>query len=261
MGGPAPMAGSPRPGVPRRAGVGPTPPRGRRTAPFTQRAPVRTVEPMTAHVMTTTEAAAWDTSQPPEAAVRAVAATKVYGRGDTEVRALDEVDLAIPAGRFTAIMGPSGSGKSTLMHVMAGLDTLTSGRVLVGDVDLAGLSDKELTRLRRDRLGFVFQAFNLLPMLSAAENITLPMDLAGRKGRPRVGRPRHRDGRPAGPAEAPPVRAVGRPAAARRRGPGPGRPARGDLRRRAHRQPRLAQRGRDPAASCGGRSTTWARPS
>ena len=137
---------------------------------------------MTAHdVMTTTEAAAWDTSQPPEAAVRAVAATKVYGRGDTEVRALDEVDVAIPTGRFTAIMGPSGSGKSTLMHCMAGLDTLTSGRVLVGDVDLAALSDKELTRLRRDRLGFVFQAFNLLPMLSATENITLPMDLAGRK--------------------------------------------------------------------------------
>ena len=137
---------------------------------------------MTAHdVMTTTEAAGWDTSHEPVAAVRAVAATKIYGRGDTEVRALDAVDLAIPTGRFTAIMGPSGSGKSTLMHCMAGLDTLTSGRVLVGDVDLATLSDKELTRLRRDRVGFVFQAFNLLPMLSAAENITLPMDLAGRK--------------------------------------------------------------------------------
>jgi putative ABC transport system ATP-binding protein len=137
---------------------------------------------MTAHdVMTTTEAAGRDTSQPLPAAVRAVDASKVYGRGDTEVRALDEVDLAIPTGRFTAIMGPSGSGKSTLMHCMAGLDTLTSGRVLVGEVDLATLSDKELTRLRRDRIGFVFQAFNLLPMLSAAENITLPMDLAGRK--------------------------------------------------------------------------------
>jgi putative ABC transport system ATP-binding protein len=132
-------------------------------------------------VMMTTEAAVWDSSHEPVAAVRAVAASKVYGRGDTEVRALDEVDLAIPTGRFTAIMGPSGSGKSTLMHCMAGLDTLTSGRVLVGDVDLATLSDKELTRLRRDRLGFVFQAYNLLPMLSAAENITLPIDLAGRK--------------------------------------------------------------------------------
>jgi putative ABC transport system ATP-binding protein len=115
------------------------------------------------------------------AAVRAVAATKVYGRGDTAVRALDAVTLDVPAHRFTAVMGPSGSGKSTLMHCMAGLDTLTGGQVLVGDIDLATLSDKELTRLRRDRLGFVFQAFNLLPMLSAAENITLPLDLAGRK--------------------------------------------------------------------------------
>ncbi|HEY7070883.1 MAG TPA: ABC transporter ATP-binding protein [Acidimicrobiales bacterium] len=113
--------------------------------------------------------------------MRADLATKVYGRGDTEVRALDEVSLAIPARRFTAIMGPSGSGKSTLMHCMAGLDSLTSGRVYVGDVDLSTLSDKELTRLRRDRIGFVFQAFNLLPMLSARENITLPLSLAGRK--------------------------------------------------------------------------------
>jgi putative ABC transport system ATP-binding protein len=113
--------------------------------------------------------------------VRAELATKVYGRGDTEVRALDEVSLAIPARRFTAIMGPSGSGKSTLMHCMAGLDSLTSGRVYVGDVDLSTLSDKELTRMRRDRIGFVFQAFNLLPMLSARENITLPLSLAGRK--------------------------------------------------------------------------------
>jgi putative ABC transport system ATP-binding protein len=114
-------------------------------------------------------------------AVRAEAATKVYGTGDTAVRALDDVSMAIPAGRFTAIMGPSGSGKSTLMHCLAGLDTLTSGRVFVGDVDLGSLSDKELTRLRRDRIGFVFQAFNLLPMLSARENITLPIDLAGRR--------------------------------------------------------------------------------
>jgi putative ABC transport system ATP-binding protein len=114
-------------------------------------------------------------------AVRAESAIKVYGTGDTAVRALDDVTMAIPAGRFTAIMGPSGSGKSTLMHCLAGLDTLTSGRVFVGDVDLGSLSDKELTRLRRDRIGFVFQAFNLLPMLSARENITLPLDLAGRR--------------------------------------------------------------------------------
>ncbi len=120
-------------------------------------------------------------STPHPPAVRAERATKVYGRGDTAVRALDEVSLAIPARRFTAVMGPSGSGKSTLMHCLAGLDSLTSGRVYVGDVDLSSLSERELTRLRRDRIGFVFQAFNLLPMLSARENITLPTDLAGRK--------------------------------------------------------------------------------
>ena len=114
-------------------------------------------------------------------AVRAEAAVKVYGKGDTAVRALDGVSLALPAGRFTAIMGPSGSGKSTLMHCMAGLDTLTSGRAFIGEVDLGRLSESELTRLRRDHVGFVFQAFNLLPMLSARENITLPLDLAGRK--------------------------------------------------------------------------------
>ena len=114
-------------------------------------------------------------------AVRAEDAVKVYGKGDTAVRALDGVSLGLPAGRFTAIMGPSGSGKSTLMHCLAGLDTLTSGRVFVGDVDLGRLSERELTRLRRDRIGFVFQAFNLLPMLTAAENITLPLDLAGAK--------------------------------------------------------------------------------
>ena len=114
-------------------------------------------------------------------AARAIEATKVYGSGDTAVRALDGVTLSIPAGRFTAVMGPSGSGKSTLMHCLAGLDTLTSGRVMLGEVDLGSLSEKQLTRLRRDRIGFVFQAFNLLPMLSAGENITLPLDLANRK--------------------------------------------------------------------------------
>ena len=97
------------------------------------------------------------------------------------MRALDGVDVGITAGRFTAIMGPSGSGKSTLMHCLAGLDTLTSGQVFVGDVELGSLSDAELTRLRRERIGFIFQSFNLLPMLTASENITLPMDLAGTK--------------------------------------------------------------------------------
>ena len=114
-------------------------------------------------------------------AARAVGAAKVYGHDGTAVRALDGVDVGITAGRFTAIMGPSGSGKSTLMHCLAGLDTLTSGQVFIGDVELGSLSDGELTRLRRERVGFVFQSFNLLPMLTAAENITLPMDLAGTK--------------------------------------------------------------------------------
>jgi len=114
------------------------------------------------------------------AAARAVGLSKVYGQGDTEVVALDAVDVELERGRFTAIMGPSGSGKSTLMHCMAGLDSITSGQVFVGEVDLASLKDKELTQLRRDRLGFVFQAFNLIPTLTALENITLPIDLAGR---------------------------------------------------------------------------------
>jgi putative ABC transport system ATP-binding protein len=117
----------------------------------------------------------------PPFAARAVDAVKVYGRGDTAVRALDDVSVGIPTGRFTAIMGPSGSGKSTLMHCLAGLDTLTSGRVLLGDVDLGRLNDRQLTKVRRERIGFVFQAFNLLPTLTAKENVTLPADLAGRR--------------------------------------------------------------------------------
>ena len=107
-------------------------------------------------------------------AARAVEATKVYGSGDTAVVALDEVTVDLPTGRFTAIMGPSGSGKSTLVHCLAGLDSLTKGRVFVGDVELGALSDKELTLLRRTRIGFVFQAFNLVPTLTAGENTTLP---------------------------------------------------------------------------------------
>jgi putative ABC transport system ATP-binding protein len=115
------------------------------------------------------------------AAVRVVDASKVYGSGDTAVRALDHVSLTLPAGRFTAVMGPSGSGKSTLMHCAAGLDTLTSGQVLIGEADLGRLSDKQLTRLRRSQIGFVFQGFNLIPTLSAGENITLPASLGGGK--------------------------------------------------------------------------------
>ena len=100
------------------------------------------------------------------------AAVKVYGSGSTTVRALDGVDVAIPEGRFTAVMGPSGSGKSTLLHCLAGLDTLTSGQVFIGDVELGRLSDRQLTRVRREQLGFVFQSFNLVPTLNAKENIT-----------------------------------------------------------------------------------------
>jgi len=111
-------------------------------------------------------------------AARAVAATKVYGSKDTQVTALDAVDIAFAQAEFTAIMGPSGSGKSTLMHCVAGLDRLTSGDVFIGDTNLSSQSEKQLTRLRRNRIGFVFQAFNLLPTLTAKENIELPMKLA-----------------------------------------------------------------------------------
>jgi putative ABC transport system ATP-binding protein len=113
-------------------------------------------------------------------AARTIHATKVYGDGSTAVTALDDVSVDLPAARFTAIMGPSGSGKSTLLHVLAGLDTLTDGQVLIGGTDLSTLSDKKLTELRRDRLGFVFQAFNLVPTLTAEENMTLPAALGGR---------------------------------------------------------------------------------
>jgi putative ABC transport system ATP-binding protein len=113
--------------------------------------------------------------------VKTIDLVKVYGRGETAVRALDGVSVDFAAGRFTAIMGPSGSGKSTLMHCAAGLDTATSGTVLLGGTDLTRLRDKALTRLRRDRIGFIFQSFNLLPTLTAAQNITLPLELAGRR--------------------------------------------------------------------------------
>ena len=115
------------------------------------------------------------------AAARMTDGTKVYGSDDTEVRALDGVTVDFEQGKFTAIMGPSGSGKSTLMHCVAGLDDLTSGSVHIGGVELGSLSDRDLTLLRRDKVGFVFQAYNLLPTLTAAENTTLPLDLAGRR--------------------------------------------------------------------------------
>ena len=111
------------------------------------------------------------------AAAGTVQASKIYGSGDTEVRALDDVTVSFARGEFTAIMGPSGSGKSTLMHALAGLDRLTAGHVMIGDTNLSELSEKELTMLRRTKVGFVFQAFNLIPTLTALENITLPLDL------------------------------------------------------------------------------------
>ncbi|WP_129669656.1 ABC transporter ATP-binding protein [Phytoactinopolyspora endophytica] len=114
------------------------------------------------------------------AAATAVELTKIYGSGDTQVTALGGVDVEFAAGNFTAIMGPSGSGKSTLMHCMAALDAPTSGKVYIGDIELSSLNDKALTRTRRDRLGFIFQAFNLVPTLTAKENITLPLDIAGK---------------------------------------------------------------------------------
>ncbi len=117
-------------------------------------------------------------------AAQALDAVKVYGRGETAVRALDGVNATFSSGQFTAIMGPSGSGKSTLMHCLAGLDRLTSGDVIIGDVRLSSLDDRALTVLRRDRVGFVFQQFNLVPTLTAMENITLPLDLAGRRADP-----------------------------------------------------------------------------
>ncbi|MEV4675880.1 MULTISPECIES: ABC transporter ATP-binding protein [Actinomadura] len=115
------------------------------------------------------------------AAARAEHVTKTYVTGAATVTALDDVSVEIPRARFTAVMGPSGSGKSTLMHCMAGLDRVSGGEVYIGDAALSGLNDKRLTALRRDKIGFVFQAFNLVPTLTALENITLPMDIAGRK--------------------------------------------------------------------------------
>ncbi len=123
-------------------------------------------------------------AEPAEPAARARDVRKTYGHGPAAVTALDGVSVDVPAGSFTAVMGPSGSGKSTLMHCMAGLDAATSGRIWIGETEISGLRERQLTRLRRDRIGFVFQAYNLLPVLSAAANITLPLDIAGRAADP-----------------------------------------------------------------------------
>ena len=187
--------------------------------------------------------------------VSAADVVRVYGEGEAAVRALDGITVGFPAGRFTAIMGPSGSGKSTLMHILAGLDRPTSGSVVLDGVELVDLDDKRLTNLRRDKVGFVFQSFNLLPVLDARENIVLPMSIAGRKPdeewlnrlidtiglRDRL--------------DPPALRALRRPAAARRRGARARLAAGGHLRRRADRQPRLEGLGRaaGPAAPLGRR--------
>ncbi len=130
--------------------------------------------------MTTTTSTAPSPPSTSAMAARAIDARKIYGDGATEVKALDGITVDLQGAEFTAIMGPSGSGKSTLMHCLAGLDTLTSGSVWIEGTDLTTLKEKELTRLRRDRVGFVFQAFNLIPTLSAQENIVLPLSLAGK---------------------------------------------------------------------------------
>ena len=182
-----------------------------------------------------------------------------YGEGDAAVHALRGVSLDIAEGRLTAVMGPSGSGKSTLMHILAGLDQPTSGEVTVAGVDITGLDDTALTKLRRDHIGFIFQFFNLLPMLTAAENIALPLKLAGAKPDPAWLDRAHRDGRARRPARAPPGRALRRPAAARRRRPRARLAAERDVRRRAHRQPRLDHQRRDPRPAAPSRSTSSAR--
>lgn len=120
-------------------------------------------------------------SSPTDAVVRASNLTKIYGKGDTAVTALNSVDVELGRGEFTAIMGPSGSGKSTLMHCLAGLDSITEGEVKLDDIIVSNLSERKLTKLRRDKIGFIFQAFNLIPTLTAEENITLPADIAKRK--------------------------------------------------------------------------------
>ena len=174
------------------------------------------------------------------AAARAEGVSKLYGSGDAAVAALDNVSVGLGEGQFTAIMGPSGSGKSTLLHMLAGLDRPTSGEVYLGDTEITSLNDKALTLLRRDRIGFIFQSFNLLPTMTAAENIVLPMRIAGRKPDEHwvasivetvglTGRLGHR-----------PVAALRWPAAARRRGPGPRLAAPDRLRGRADRRPGLA---------------------
>ena len=183
-----------------------------------------------------------ENGKPGTAVVVADEVTRRYGAGDTAVDALKGVSLEVGQGKLTAVMGPSGSGKSTLMHILAGLDKPTTGTVQIDGTEITTLKDSDLTKLRRKHIGFVFQFFNLLPMLTAEENITLPLSIAGEKpDRGVLPRP-DREGRPRGPAAPPAVRALGRAAAARRDRPRARLPADGALRRRADRQPRLGHR-------------------
>ena len=185
--------------------------------------------------------------------------TRRYGEGETAVDALRGVSVEVLSGKLTAVMGPSGSGKSTLMHIFAGLDKPTEGDVWISGTALGELNDTQLTKLRREHIGFIFQFFNLLPMLSAKENIVLPLSIAGEKVDPGVARRADDDGRAQGPAHPPAVGALRRPAAARRDRPGPRLEADGDVRRRADRQPGLAHRARRSSRSCASPSTATAR--
>src|SRR6185436_5370749 len=155
--------------------------------------------------------------------------SRIYGRGSAAVRAVDDVTIDFPRGGWTAVMGPSGSGKSTLLHCAAGLERVDAGQVLLGDTDITTAGDRELTALRRTRVGFVFQSFNLIGSLTAAQNVALPLQLARRR---RAGRPR----------EAPAGGAVGRAAAAGRHRPRHGDPARRAVRRRTDGRARLRRR-------------------
>ena len=189
-----------------------------------------------------------ENGKPGAAVVVADEITRRYGAGDTAVDALKGVSLEVGQGKLTAVMGPSGSGKSTLMHILAGLDKPTSGTVQIDGTEITTLKDSDLTKLRRRHIGFVFQFFNLLPMLTAEENITLPLSIAGEKLDPEWFRGLVDKVGLARPAAPPAVRALGRAAAAGRDRPRARLPADGALRRRADRQPRLRHRLRDPDA-------------
>ena len=205
----------------------------------------------------------------PTAAPRTVAATPVvsahdltrqYGEGETAVHALRGVSVEVAGGELTAVMGPSGSGKSTLMHILAGLDKPTAGDVWIADTKIGELNDTQLTKLRREHIGFIFQFFNLLPMLTAKENIVLPLSIAGEKPEPGVARGADDRGRSHRAAVAPSLRALGRTAAAGRDRPCSRLEADGDVRRRADRQPRLPHQLARSSRSCASPSRATARP-